>query len=102
MIHKSFFNIFEALSNKTNLYFACSSPLTLNRSVETDYVQYVSKINTLDFESLISFLPTLRLKTPFKLCSKRFEKKNLLVLAKMAKTREPKKMSFSPKRPTML
>ena len=77
MIHKSFFNIFEALSNKTNLYFASSSPLTLNRSVETDYVQYVSKINTLDFESLISFLSTLRLKTPFKLCSKRFEKKNL-------------------------
>ena len=43
------------LSNKSNLHFACSSPLTLNRFVETDYVQYVSKINTLDFEPLIFF-----------------------------------------------
>ena len=27
LIHISFFSIFKALSNKSNLYFACSSPL---------------------------------------------------------------------------
>ena len=48
------------LSNKSNLYFVYSSPLTLIRSVKTDYVQYVSKINTIDFELLI-FFRTLRL-----------------------------------------
>ena len=38
--------------------------------------KYVLTINTLNFETIITF-PTLTLKTPFKLCSKRFEKENL-------------------------